>query len=330
MSKGDRVRYARHAWILIAAATASGLAAPAALAQTPWQTETKPPVESPPAPLTVAPSSNTTIVPRSSDAKPTLAPASGQGQVSLLAVLTEDGQTIEQGLVWRVFRDKLGLDGKPPLVSTHREASPQLKLDAGDYVINVAFGRANLTRKIAVTPDRALQERFVLNAGGLRLTLVFASGEPMGDRNLTFEVYSDERDQSGQRKLLMSSVRPGVIVRLNAGIYNVVSTYGDANAVARADVAVEAGKVSEVTLAHSAAKVTFKLVTRPGGDAIADTQWLVSTAQGETIKESVGALPTHILAPGSYTVSARNAGLVFQREFTIRAGQTAQVEVVRR
>ena len=107
-----------------------------------------------------------------------------------------------------------------------------------------------------------------------------------------------------------------MVLRLNAGIYSVVSTYGDANAVARADVTVEAGKLTEVTLPHAAAKVTFKLVTRRGGDAIADTQWSLATRQGEQVRESSGALPTHFLAPGAYVVSAKHAGRLYQREFS--------------
>src|SRR5690348_4098101 len=126
----------------------------------------------------------------------------------------------------------------------------------------------------------------------------------------------------------MSAISTGVIVRLNAGIYSIQSTYGDANATARADVTVEAGKLTEASLAHAAAKVTFKLVTRAGGDAMADTQWSVSNLRGEPIKESVGALPTHILAPGRYTVVARHAGQQFRRDFAVKAGDVAQVELV--
>ena len=155
----------------------------------PWQAETN----SPPAPLvvptpgapppTVLVPPNTTVVPRS--VPPEAKPAPGAtvaGQVSLVAVLTQDGQNIEQGLMWRVFRDKPGPDGKLRLVSTHREASPTLRLEAGDYVVNVAFGRAHLTRKIAVSSESPQQERFVLNAGGLRLTPALASGEAVTRR----------------------------------------------------------------------------------------------------------------------------------------------------
>jgi hypothetical protein len=325
----------------VLAVAVGGLPGVAQQSGTNWQTETMQPPSAqpkanpplPPLPDPRAGSSlpNTTVVPRSStgDSKP-VAGGSGQGQVSLVALLTEDGQSIEQGLVWYVSREKAGPDGKAKLVATHREATPTVRLEPGNYIITVTFGRANLTRKIAVAGERALQERFVLNAGGLRLVSVLANGEAVNEKAVAFDIYSDERDQYGQRIRVMSAIKPGVIVRLNAGIYNVVGTYGDANAVARADVTVEAGKLTEATLSHAAAKVTFKLVTRAGGDAIADTQWNVATAQGESIKDSVGALPTHILAPGTYTVSAKHAGQVFQREFTVRAGDNAQVEVEKR
>lgn len=287
----------------------------------------------PTAPALVPP--NTTVVPRSTQEPrpPAAAAGSGSGaggQLSLVALLTQDGQSIEQGLVWRVYAARPGPDGKPRLVATNKEATPTLRLDPGEYLINVAFGRANLTRKVTVAADRAVQERFVLNAGGLRLTPVLARGEAGSERAFVYDIYSDERDQYGQRTRVVGGVRPGVVLRLNAGIYNVVGTYGDANAIVRADVTVEAGKLTEATITHSAAKVTFKLVTQAGGDAIPDTQWTIATAEGETVKESVGALPTHILAPGTYVVSAKNGGGVFQRQFTVRAGDAGQVEVVRR
>ena len=296
-----------------------GLWATAAGAQMPpgWQTESLPSQggQQP---------SNTTVIPRSSTAPK----IGGSGQISLSAFLTDESQAIQQGLVWRVYREKTGGDGKPALVSTVRDAIPTMRLEPGTYLVNVALGRANLTRKITVTPDQPLQERFVLNAGGLRVVPVLASGEPVNERAVSYEVQSDERDQHGQRIKVVTGAKAGTVLRLNAGIYSIVSTYGDANAVARADVTVEAGKQTEVTLRHAAAKVTFKLVTRPGGDAIADTQWNLATAQGEHVRDSSGALPTHLLAPGNYVVRAKHAGRQYSREFGVKAGQTAFVEVV--
>src|SRR5262249_13904214 len=241
-----------------------------AAAQTPGSQETES------GNLQEPPPGNTTMVPRSQAAgKTTGAP----GQVSLVAHLTDTSPAIAQGLVWRVFREASGPGGKAQLVSTLKEPSPTLKLDAGTYRINVALGRANLTRKIAVAGDQAVREKFVLNAGGLRIVPVLTTGEAANDKLVKFDVESDERDEYGQRTKVVTGAKVGVVLRLNAGNYTVVSTYGDANAIARGDISVEAGKLSEVTLTHAAARVSFKLVTRSGGDAIADTQWSVANGQ---------------------------------------------------
>ncbi len=153
-------------------------------------------------------------------------------------------------------------------------------------------------------------------------------GEAIADNAVVYSVLSDERDQFGNRITVLPSARPGATVRLNAGLYQVQSTYGDANAVVRGEVAVEPGKVTEATLVHSAARATFRLVTRPGSEALSDTQWSIVGSQGEVVKESAGALPTHILAPGIYAVVARRLGQSFRREFTVQAGETVSVELV--
>ncbi|MCL4766809.1 MAG: hypothetical protein KJZ80_11285 [Hyphomicrobiaceae bacterium] len=276
---------------------------------------------------------NTTVVPRTPSAEPKGRPAqtgASATHVTLVALLTQDGQRIDSGVVWRVFQDHE--DASDPhrrkLVGLHRDASPVLRLPPGDYIVNAALGRAHLTRRISVKPGVQSVEPFVLNAGGLRLAALIKGGEPAPPNSVTYEVFSDERDQFGNRSRIMGGARPGVIIRLNSGIYHIVSTYGDANAQVRADVTVEAGKLTEATATHAAAKVTFKLVTRAGGEALADTQWSILDVQGEVVKESVGALPTHALAPGKYTVTARSAGRVFRRDFAVANGDIAEVEVV--
>lgn len=298
--------------LLATGALAFCLARLPAVAQAP--TETNPP----------QPEANITVVPRSPGApKPT-----GLGQVSVTAHLTENSIPITQGLVWRVFRDKSAAANKNLLLSTHKDAGPTLRLDPGTYWINVAYGRAHLTRKVTVSAEEVTKVRFVLNAGGLRLIPVLANGEAANTKLISFDVESDERDEHGQRTRVVTAARAGLVLRLNAGIYSVVSKYGDANAIARADVSVEAGKLSEVTLKHAAGSVSFKLVTRAGGDAIADTQWGVATPQGELVKDASGALPNYILAPGAYVVRARHAGRSYTRNFAVKAGDTTLIEVV--
>lgn len=246
------------------------------------------------------------------------------------ARLTADGDVIDQVMVWRVF-GKTEDNPHTRLLLTQNDASPTFRLRPGDYIVNAALGRAHITRRITVRPPGggapALEE-FVLNAGGLRVRAL-VDGVDAAANAASYAIYSD-RDQTDARELVVSAVRPGGVIRLNAGIYHIVSTYGDCNAVVSTDVTVEAGKLTEVAMTHSAAKATFKLVQRAGGEALPDTQWSIQTPEGEVVKASVGALPTHILAPGSYTVVAKSQGRAFQREISLDAGETTQVEVVMR
>jgi hypothetical protein len=249
--------------------------------------------------------------------------------VQLSAVLTDDGQRIDQGLQWHVFQDVQTADGRATkLIASSRDAAPQLKLPVGDYLVTASFGRAHLSRRIAVRPGAGSSEQFVLNAGGLRVTALQASGEAAPPGSVAYDIFSDERDQAGNRAKLVSGVKPGLIIRLNSGAYHIVSTYGDANAQVLADVTVEPGKLTEATITHEIARVTLKLVTRAGGEALADTLWTIATPQGVVVKESAGALPTHIIAPGTYAAIARSGGRTFRREFEIGIGQSLQVEVL--
>ena len=133
------------------------LAAQTAAPATGWNAD----VEVKKAPPAAKPN-NTTVIERNGDNKAPL----GTG-VKLVALLTADGQQIDQGLVWRIYQ-AADAGGKAKLVAEHREASPSVKLPPGDYTINASFGRANLTRKVSDKANAAALEQFVLNAGGLR------------------------------------------------------------------------------------------------------------------------------------------------------------------
>ena len=197
-------------------------------------------------------------------------------------------------------------------------------------MINAAFGRAHITRKVTVSPGVEITEPFVLNAGGLRVKPASAiTSTGIDASKVHFDILTDERDQLGNRSTVISRAKPGVIIRLNAGIYHIVSTYGDANAIVDSDVTVEAGKLTEATVLHQAARVTLKLVTRQGGEALTDTAWNVMTEDGRLVRKSIGALPTHILAPGTYLVIARSQGKVYRRQFTVRDGDISEVEVIK-
>ncbi|MGD9868868.1 MAG: VWA domain-containing protein [Hyphomicrobiales bacterium] len=259
---------------------------------------------------------------------PVPAAPAGKSQVELRAYISEGGASVASGLVWRIFDPKPDKDGKYELLGTLRDPVAIVMLEPGDYLVNAAYGLSHVTKKITVAPGQPLRENLILNTGGLRLNSILPDGQQIPPGAVRYDIFSDETDQFGNRKKVLGSAKPGIVIRLNAGVYHIVSVYGDANAVAEADVTIEPARLSEATVTHTAARVTLKLVHQPGGEALAGTQWQVLTPGGDVVKESVGALPTHILAAGDYSVLAKYNGSNFSRDFSVKAGEVAQVELV--
>ena len=249
--------------------------------------------------------------------------------VAMEARLTADGTPVEDGLSWYVFSPIAGADGKLPLIASAKGGPAAFQLAPGDYFVNVSFGRAGATKKLTVPDDGAVDKQvMVLDAGGLLLNAVSGTDARIRPDQLSFSIYSSEVRDDGERGLVLADVSPNTVVRLNAGTYHIVSEYGSVNAVIRADIQVEAGKLTEATIQHRAAQITFKLVSDAGGEAIADTAWSILTAAGDSVGESVSAFPTMVLAEGGYSAVARNKDKIYQRDFTVVAGRNTDVEVL--
>lgn len=260
----------------------------------------------------------------------TAADAVNLREVVLEARLTETSQPMKQGLTWRIFSAIPGPDGKLPMLASAEGGTASFELAPGEYFIHVAFGRAGVTKKLAVPAAGAVERQaLVLNAGGLVLNAVSGSDARIPAAKLSFSIYkADDSVDIEQQQLVAENVEPNTIVRLNSGTYHIVSNYGRVNAVVRSDIRVEAGKLTEAVIQHRAAQVTLKLVAEPGGEAIADTGWSILTSAGDVVSESVGAFPTIVLAEGQYTAVARNKDKIFQRDFNVLAGSDGDVEVL--
>ncbi|MDP9560438.1 UNVERIFIED_ORG: hypothetical protein J2740_001627 [Rhizobium nepotum] len=257
------------------------------------------------------------------------APASTARDIDMEAKLTSEGEAVKEGLSWRVFSPIPGADGKLPMLASSEGGSAQFHLVPGEYFVNVAFGRAGVTKKLNVPSSGNVQKQvLILDAGGFVLNAIAGSDKQISANQLKFSVYSSDARPDGERGLVMADIKPNTVVRLNAGTYHVVSEYGNVNAVVRADIQVEAGKLTEATLQHQAAQITLKLVSEQGGEAIADTAWSVLNGGGDVVNESVSAFSTMVLAEGEYTAMARNKDKVYQRNFKVTSGRDADVEVL--
>lgn len=257
-----------------------------------------------------------------------LAPVIQSRSVKLEAKLTNDGDPMQHGLSWRVFSPIPGPDGKLPLLASAEGGSADFQLAPGDYFVNVSFGRAGATKKLSIPNQGNVEDQvMVLDAGGLLLSAVSGPDTQIPDKDLSFDIYSTEVKADGERGLVLADVKPNTIIRLNAGTYHVVSEYGTINAAVRADIKVEAGKLTEATIQHRASQIGFKLVSDEGGEAIADTAWSVLTSGGDVVAESVSAFPLMVLSEGDYTAIARNKDKIYQRDFKVVAGRNSDVEL---
>lgn len=251
--------------------------------------------------------------------------------VSLKAVLVDGGEPVENGLIWRVFDPIPDENGKLKLVVETEGGTANLDFTPGEYFVHVAFGRAGVTKKLSVPSTGNISDQtFILDAGGLILNATTGGNAPVNDSFLKFSIYSgeDQDAQDSDRQLVLEGVNADTVVRLNEGIYHVVSQYGDINAVTRADIRVEKGKLTEVQMQHRAAFVTFKLVSKEGGEGIADTSWALYSSSGDVINEMVGAFPNLVLAEGDYQISALHRGKGYPLDFRVTAGENSDIEVL--
>lgn len=245
----------------------------------------------------------------------------------LYARLTDDEGALGTGVRWRVYKAEPEADGSHMTVAASEEPQPVINVAPGEYVAVAVFGHAVGTSRIAVG-NEPFREAVTLNAGGLRLTAAEFDGSVLPAKQVKLSIYSAEQDEFGQRKLIVENAQPGKVIVLNAGSYHVLSQYGDANATVRDDVKVETSQMTDARITHAAARVTLKLVNELGGEALANTAWSIVSPEGDVVKESFGAFPTHILASGDYSVVARHEGQIYNRPFSVQPGIQQEVEVV--
>lgn len=254
------------------------------------------------------------------------APPVAVGKVTLNAgaVFAENGQPIRSGLVWRVYEDR-GDANQPSIVARSSSPAPSFTLAPGNYIVHASYGFAGTSKRISVQSG-SLTERLTISAGALRLKGAVGDS-PIPANRLSFSVYVPSGSNS-EGRLVIGSAKANDIIRLPEGTYHVVSTYGDANAIMRSDLKVEAGRVTEATLNHRAATVTLKLVAAAGGESFAGTAFTVLTPGGDVIREAIGAFPSVTLAEGDYVLIARHEGKVHTREFKVQSGLDRDIEIV--
>jgi hypothetical protein len=253
---------------------------------------------------------------------------SGEGAVYASARFGAEGGVISSGLQWRVYADKPDATGVFRLIKEDTSAQPVFVLPIGGYIVHVALGLASSAKPVQVSND-ATRQMFDLPAGGLRIEGRVGNTK-IPSTQISFDIYKGSQFEPGDRRPIAASVLTGAVVLVPEGTYYILSKYGDGNAVVRSDIRVQTGKLTDVTVTHRAAQIMFKLVSKRGGEALANTDWAVLSPAGDTNTETKGAFPRVILAEGEYKVIARNDNKVYQQDLTVIPGVDGEIEVLAR
>ena len=253
--------------------------------------------------------------------------AFGEGNLKLNVRMAAGAPPLRAGVSWRVFGTTPDESGRLPLIASAKGGPTAFDLAPGSYLIHAAYGRTGATLRVRVG-DIERFESIILDAGGLRLDGAVGASSESRQPDMRFDIYGKAFADSEQLKLIAKDVSSGQIVPLRAGTYHVISRYGSVNAVVRADVQVQVNQLTELTAFHKAAKLSFRLVTTEGGDAIANTRWHILTPGGDMVAESVGAVPDFVLAEGEYVAVANHNDNIYNRGFSVEAGLDRNVEVV--
>lgn len=257
--------------------------------------------------------------------------------VHLSAVLAAgDTHPVRDGMQWRIFEEEAGADGQHKLVAQSSEASPAMPLEDGNFIVHAAFGLSGATKRISIN-GKSVSEKLVLNAGGLRIIGMLGDTQIIPAK-LDISIFVPEPGNS-EAKLVVPSARSGDTIGLPEGLYHVVSTLLDTasngstsptNSVVTAELKVQAGKLTDATLRHRAAVMTLKLVSSPGGEALANTAFTILTPGGDVIREMIGAFPSLLLAEGEYVAIARHDNKTYQTNFKVVPALDQDVEVLAR
>ena len=146
----------------------------------------------------------------------------------------------------------------------------------------MAFGLASTVKTVRLR-DEAVREVFELAAGGLRLEgrvgdVKIASG------HISFEIYKGSQFDPGDRKPIVPSTMTGDVVAARRHVFHRFKIRR--RQWSRSDIRVQAGKLTDVLVTHRAAAIMLKLVSRKGGEALANTEWAVVSPAGDVIAET--------------------------------------------
>ena len=255
------------------------------------------------------------------------------GYLRITPIPTEGAEPLTDNQFYYVYHAKKDLEGNRREVARSGNAKPLFRLNAGDYHIVALHGKARASFDVSIKADELSDETLNMNVGYLRVANVMAEGQPALEKDVFYYVYGAKKDLEGNRKEVTRSGNAQPLFRLSDGDYFIVAQYGSSRATA--EVTVEAGALSEVTMVQNAAVLRAETVLEEGGAALdKGVFWYIYDAKQDLegkrreVTRSGSAKPILFLKEGSYLLDVRYGNESYSFPVELTAGEIKDVSLL--
>ena len=186
-----------------------------------------------------------------------------------------------------------------------REATADLVVPSGKYIVEVADGFARTRQTVDVPAGASARTNLVLDTGRLELSATAFANGPSLDRVL-YLVFADDPAAPQGRREVARSTAPVAAFTLQAGTYYVTARHGAGEH--REQVAISSGDVVKRVLVLDVGKLTVKPsltdAAAQSGRAVV-TRIFEETGEKRLVGQSTAAAPVFVLGAGRYRIDAQ-------------------------
>ena len=163
----------------------------------------------------------------------------GGGVIDVKSVFAPGGPAVLDGASVELLKGEAAIDGKHEWITTTYGSAVQFKVQAGKYRVVTNQDYATGFTVVEVQPGQVAPIEVNVNGGFLAATSA---------ADATIEVYSAEKDISGNRQYIATEYNGQVNKAFNAGMIHVLAKKPDNTVIAEKDVEIVAGQRTELTL----------------------------------------------------------------------------------
>lgn len=162
--------------------------------------------------------------------------ALGAGSIEAAGVFATGGPAVPDSAAVELRKGEPGPDGKNEWITTTYGTTAQFKVPAGNYLVVFTQDYAEGSASVEVASGTMSKVEVSLDGGYLAVT---------GPAESTIEVFSAEKDISGERKYLATEYGGTINKAFDAGAYHVVAKGADGAVLGEKDFEVKAGGRTE-------------------------------------------------------------------------------------